>query len=298
MDLDTLCTQFYDYSLIMRGFSPATIRRYKTTITTLRRLGRIDHLEECTNKRLRDYFYRGRAERKWSVGTFATYHDTLAVFFQWCVEHGHLPANPIEGIEIPKRPKPLPRGLSRQDAQLLLEVVQNYPYRMEFERYRNHALLATILFAGLRRKEVLGLHVVDVNLEGRSIFVREGKGDKERVVPMGPGLIKALSTYADARRRANKTCPQFFTSLTRNTGLSFDGLRTIVRDMQRATGIKFSAHRLRHTFATLMLEGGTDIFSISKMLGHSDIKTTTIYLAASPEHLREQMTKHPLNWQH
>ena len=65
--------------------------------------------------------------------------------------------------------------------------------------------------------------------------------------------------------------------------------------MRKSSGIIFSVHKLRHTFATLMLEGGCDIYSLSKMMGHSDIKTTTIYLAASAEHLRSQMTKHPLN---
>ena len=65
--------------------------------------------------------------------------------------------------------------------------------------------------------------------------------------------------------------------------------------MRDASRLKFTIHKLRHTFATLMLEGGVDIYSLSKMMGHSDIKTTTIYLSASAEHLRSQMTKHPLN---
>lgn len=296
MDLDTLCTQFYDHSRHMRGLSLATIRRYKTTIITLRRLGHIDHIEQCTNDRVREFFYRGRVERKWSVGTFATYHDTLAVFFRWCVERGQLTASPIDGIEIPKKPRRLPRALKGQDAQRLLEVVRNYPYRIAFERDRNHAFLAMLLFTGLRRKEVLGLHVVDVDLVKRSVFVREGKGGKERIVPIGPELVSTLQAYVDARVRARKTCPEFFTSLTKDRGLSFDGLKTIVHGMNRATGIKFCVHQLRHTFATLMLEGGCDIFSISQMMGHSDIKTTTIYLAATPEHLREQVAKHPLAW--
>ena len=65
--------------------------------------------------------------------------------------------------------------------------------------------------------------------------------------------------------------------------------------MRDASRLKFTIHKLRHTFATLMLEGGVDIYSLSKMMGHSDIKTTTIYLSASAELLRSQMTKHPLN---
>jgi site-specific recombinase XerD len=73
-------------------------------------------------------------------------------------------------------------------------------------------------------------------------------------------------------------------------------LKLLVRLVREVAGLRFGVHQLRHTFATLMLEGGCDIFAISKMLGHSDIKTTTIYLAATAEHLRAQMAKHPLNY--
>ena len=71
-------------------------------------------------------------------------------------------------------------------------------------------------------------------------------------------------------------------------------MRRLVFLLRHVSGFKFTVHKLRHTFATLMLEGGCDIFSLSKMMGHSDIKTTTIYLSASIEHLRAQMVKHPM----
>jgi site-specific recombinase XerD len=97
------------------------------------------------------------------------------------------------------------------------------------------------------------------------------------------------------RRKAGKKCVQVFASVNRDAGLTVNGLRRVFAKLQRFTGIEFRPHVLRHTFATLMLEGGCDIFSLSKMMGHSDIKTTTIYLAASAQHLRAQMIKHPLN---
>jgi site-specific recombinase XerD len=97
------------------------------------------------------------------------------------------------------------------------------------------------------------------------------------------------------RKRFKRTCPEFFTSFIHNKGLSRDGLEHVVDKLKTASGMKFGLHQLRHTFATLMLEGGCDIFSLSKMMGHASIKTTTIYLAASAEHLRTQMFKHPLN---
>ncbi len=81
-------------------------------------------------------------------------------------------------------------------------------------------------------------------------------------------------------------------------GFTSSGLKRLVGQLKKASGLSFTIHKLRHTFATLMLEGGCDIFSLSKMMGHSDIKTTTIYLSATAEHLRSQITKHPLNSSH
>jgi len=127
------------------------------------------------------------------------------------------------------------------------------------------------------------------------LFVRQGKGNKDRVIPICDRLSETLVRYLIERQRLNKTCPEFFTSLNRNMGFTSIGLKRLVVKIKEVSGIQFSIHKLRHTFATLMLEGGCDIYSLSRMLGHSDIKTTTIYLAASAEHLRGQIMKHPLN---
>src|SRR6185503_17985036 len=138
--------------------------------------------------------------------------------------------------------------------------------------------------------------LADVDLEWQTIFVRRGKGAKDRLVPTGPTLPTILRTYLEERARLRKASSQLFMSLNRNRGLTEEGLKHLILRVRRATGLHVSAHILRHSFATLMLEGGSDIFSISKMMGHSDIKTTTIYLAATAEHLRAQATKHPLNY--
>jgi len=127
------------------------------------------------------------------------------------------------------------------------------------------------------------------------IFVRLGKGNKDRIIPMSFTLAQSLNRYLVERRKQQKTCPEFFTSSNRNIGFTSSGLKLLVNQLKKASGLEFTIHKLRHTFATLMLEGGCDIYSLSKMMGHSDIKTTTIYLSASAEHLRSQVVKHPLN---
>lgn len=202
--------------------------------------------------------------------------------------------NPMEQIEIPKLEKRLPTKLTKQEAFRILEVVLNYPYDNDFLRYRNHALFSTLLFAGLRKKELLSLRLADVDLENLTIFVHQGKGSKDRIVPINYTLAHSLKRYLEYRRKKGTTCPEFFTSLIRNSGFTDTGLKRLVVKIKEASKISFTIHKLRHTFATLMLEGGCDIYSLSKMMGHSDIKTTTIYLSASAEHLRTQINKHPL----
>jgi site-specific recombinase XerD len=295
MDIEILLKKFYDYSLFIKGYSKDTIKRYRQMIGFYCRFAHVEKISEVTEENVRALFLYGRTERGWGANTYILFHKSLIVFFRWCVENKYMASNPADAIEVPKVEKKLPPKLTKQEALKLLEVVYNYPYDYKFLRYRNHAIFSTFLFAGLRKKELLKLKYADVDIENLSIFVNQGKGNKDRIVPMSFTLAQSLKRYLDERKRLNKTCPEFFVSLNRNMGFTSIGLRNLVRKIKVTSKINFTIHKLRHTFATLMLEGGCDIFSLSKMMGHSDIKTTTIYLAASAEHLRSQMTKHPLN---
>lgn len=295
MKIKILAQQFYDYSQFIRGYSKDTIRRYRQVINFYCALAGIEEIEEVNNDNVRNLFFYGRTQRKWSANTFICYHKSLGVFFRWCIQEGKMKDNPTKDIEIPKLEKRLPPKLTKQEAMRLLEVVYNFPYKYHFLRYRNYAIFSTFLFAGLRKKELLKLKYTDVDLENLSIFINQGKGSKDRVVPICAKLADCLERYLKERKRLKRTCPEFFTSLNRNIGFTETGIKRLVESIKKASDIKFSIHKLRHTFATLMLEGGCDIYSLSRILGHNDIKTTTIYLAASAEHLRSQMTKHPLN---
>jgi len=295
MDIGILCEKFCDYSLSIRGQSKATIRRYRYVIGCFSRFTGILELDQITEDKVRALFYYGRTERKWSVNTFIVYHVTLLVFFRWCIKQGYMETNPICEIEKPRLEKKLPTKLTKQAAFRLLEIVDNYRWTDKFLRVRNHAIFSTFIFAGLRKQELLNLKYADVDIENLTIFVRQGKGNKDRIIPISYTLAQSLKKYSDERKRLNRTCPEFFTSLNRNHGYTSDSLKALVKQISDASGVKFSVHKLRHTFATLMLEGGCDVYSLSKMMGHSDIKTTTIYLSASVEHLRSQMTKHPMN---
>lgn len=295
MDIHILMDKFCDYSKYIRGRSEMTLRRYRQVMNFYTKTHDVKELEDVNIKNLRELFFNGRVNRKWSINTFINYHKSLSVFFQWCVKEGLMEKDPTCEIELPKLEKRLPPKLTKQEAMRLLEVVYNYPYFYKFLRHRNYAIFATFIFSGIRKRELLNLKVMDVDLDNYSIFVRQGKGNKDRVIPMSYKLAEILKKYLLERIRLKKTCPEFFTSLNRDCGFRDIGLKRLVEKIRKVSKIHFTVHKLRHTFATLMLEGGCDIYSLSRMMGHADIKTTTIYLAASAEHLRGQITKHPLN---
>lgn len=287
--------KFYDYALYEEGYSKQTVHRYKQTLSFYCKVAHITEIEEVSLENVRNLFYFGRTNRNWSDNTFLCYYKSLRVFFRWCINNGYLESNPTDHIKQPKLGTNLPKALRRQQAEQILEVVDNYPFNNSFLRYRNYAIFATFIFSGIRKEELLNLKCTDVDIENQTLFVRQGKGKKDRMVPMNYRLAEALERYHIARKKAFKTCPEFFTSYTYNMGFTYSGLKRLVVKMRKATGIYFGNHILRHTFATLMLEGGCDLYSLSEMLGHSDIKTTTIYLGLSVEHLRKQVLKHPLN---
>ncbi|MGB1283655.1 MAG: tyrosine-type recombinase/integrase [Polaribacter sp.] len=295
MNIELLLEDFCHYARYIRNVSPSTEKRYREKISYYAQASKITHISEVNSKNVQMFFVQGRAHKNWKTTTFRTYYMTLVVFFRWCIKQGHLQENPLEDFELPKLEKALPKKLKKQEALLLLEYAYNYPYTHKYLKYRNHAIFATFLFAGLRKSELLNLKLNDIDLENLTLFVRQGKGNKDRIIPISYTLAQSLHRYLVERKKSHKTCPEFFTSSNRNGGFTDSGLKRLTDKLKKASKLDFTIHKLRHTFATLMLEGGCDIFSLSKMMGHSDIKTTTIYLSATAEHLRSQVTKHPLN---
>ncbi len=293
-DFEILTQQFCEHQQFIKGYQPTTIKLYRLVLGMYREQAGITTLDAATNESVRSFFLDGRVRRKWSASTYIRYYANLVVFFRWCRQRGYVDTDLMAGIEVPKVPKSLPQKLTKQEAERLLEVIQNYPYRYPFLRHRNYAMFHMFVLAGLRKKELLQLRMVDVDLENLTLFVRRGKGAKDRIVPITLTLANSLRRYLHERQRARKTCPEFFASFNRNSGLTSEGIKLVVEQIKAASGIKFHIHKLRHTFATLMIEGGCDIYSLSRMMGHSDIRTTTVYLSATAEHLRAQVGKHPL----
>src|SRR5436309_10411095 len=176
MEIRVLVQRFCDEARQFKGFTEATIRRYRSVVEMFSARTNVQQIEAVDATAVRAWFFQGRTERHWSIETFRTYHKSLKVFFRWCGRYGWLQIDPLSDLAVPRLERRLPKGLTREEAMRLLEIANNYPWADPFVRYRNHGIVATFLFAGLRKSELLHLAYADVDLAGLSLFVRRGKG--------------------------------------------------------------------------------------------------------------------------
>lgn len=296
MTIQKLHEQFCEYQAVFKGYQRTTIHGYKDSLRVLLVFNPdIQSVEDIDEIEAQRFFYWGRREREWKPSTYITYHKRLKVFYDYLKVNGIVQNNPFENIDKPKIGHRLPKGLSKDQAKQILDSALHDSGTKLFTRMRNHALYAVFLFAGLRRSEVLNLMVKDVDLTNNRISIHSGKGNKDRFVPISHTLHNILSRYVSLRSENYKYSEYFFVSSNRDERLTENGLKHVQDDMVVLVGFKFHLHQLRHTFATLMLDGGCNIYTLSQILGHSDIKTTTIYLSTSSELLKSEIFKHPLN---
>lgn len=288
---------FCQNCLIMKGQSRHTIAGYRDTIKSFVKFTAATRLDEVTIPIVENWIARGTTEFQWSPVTSRGRIRYMFLFGKWLVVRKLLPLNPLEGIALPRIPKKIPPHLDVQQAEHLLRCVRNHWFGSRFASIRAYATIGTFAFTGIRKSELRNLELVDIELPKRLIAIRAGKGAKDRIVAIPPQLASILSDYLSERSRfvADRPSDSPFLFLGKKGGrLSDKTLRRMVDRARRISGVYFTPHLLRHTFATLMLEGGCDLFSLSRLMGHADIKTTAIYLSASVDLLREQSIKHPL----
>lgn len=278
---------------VLHRQSAKTISWYRQTFKSLTRFKEVKEAEELTPQLFKEWYFFGHG-LKWSPKTLANRVIGLSLFCDWLQKEGLLAKNPMDDLPRPRLPKRVPRHLSKQEAEYLIQVARNYPFEYEFERARAIAIIGMFIGTGIRREELRMLELRDVDLENFKVFIRSGKGNKDRLVPLPMNLVPSLRNYLKHRARLNRCNPYFWSSLRCDQIMGPRALKRLIFKLKQASGINFSAHKLRHTFAVLMLEGGCDIFSLSRMLGHSNIQTTTIYLTATVAHLKDQIQKHPL----
>lgn len=287
---------FCEYSRVFKGNAERTVKTYEFEIRAFIVHSGAENAAEINRRLIEDYILVGRRDRNWSAKTIRNRLISMRIFLDWCIKQGFATTNFAREIDIPRQPKKLPRHLPKDDVLTLLSWTKNYHYAFKFEQTRAVAIISLFVFTGIRRNELLCLEKSDINLAERRLLVRSGKGDKDRVIPLSHDLAVCLEDYINERNRLKRHCPYFLVSLRNDQRMGDKAIPRLVKKLREVSGIYFYPHMLRHSFATLMLEGGADIFAISKMMGHSDIKTTTIYLSATTAHLQAEIAKHPLNF--
>jgi site-specific recombinase XerD len=294
-DISQLHYRFCQHSLVFKGNTPRTIKWFESDFRWFQRFANLETIEQLTKSIIEDWIRHGKLEKGWSPKTIRLRLQSLSLFLNWCVQEEIIAENPCLRIPKPKIPKTIPKHLSLEKAQELLEWTRNYPFDYKFDRKRAIAIIATFLYTGIRKAELENLKMEDVDIENKTLYVRQGKCSKDRLIPLNTVLIEYMSQYLKDRKRMKKNCPYFFTSMRQDSKMGESVIKRLFDKIKKASKIDFYPHLLRHTFATLMLEGGCNLFALSQMMGHSDIKTTTIYLAATKSHLLDQIAKHPLD---
>jgi integrase/recombinase XerD len=221
-----------------------------------------------------------------SGATIARRIAALRSFFRHQVLLGACTDNPAAELELPKRRRKLPRTLSPGEAERLIDAARGTTPRA----LRDHALVELLYGAGLRVSEAVSLTKPDVDLQSRLVRCI-GKGNKERVVPIGRAAAEALRRYLsrgrpflDVRHR-----PEIFLN-ARGGALTRAGVFLVLRRLAEKAGLepeRVHPHLLRHSFATHLLEGGADLRSVQEMLGHADLSTTELYTHVSDRRRRE-----------
>jgi integrase/recombinase XerD len=276
------------------GYSPAYIERVcvysKECASYLDSIGIYDVREvtfSALSGYIREIYWKNSSRGKpYSLCTVATKIGSVRLFFRWLLSQNIILSNPALHVRYPKVDK-IPRTiLSLSEVQALL----SQPDLSTLKGIRDRAILELFYSTAIRRKELADLDMFDADVGEEVLFIRKGKGGKDRMVPLGRWASFYLQKYLERRKKIAKRENALFVNV-RGSGkrISCEMLNIIVREYAKRAGIekRVSCHILRHTCAVHMLEGGADVRSIQEFLGHRFIETTQVYLSVSREELKK-----------
>lgn len=251
-------------------------------------------LEAMTLPRLRA-FLRGVADLGFAPSSISRYLSALKSYSAWLAEEGHLALDPARVLKGPKQQRYKPSSLSHAEMDSLYDTLEAKAAASEPAALRDLCLIELLYGLGLRISEAIGLKLDHVNLPEAAVLV-QGKGGKQRLIPLGGKVAGSLRRYVEAWNGTGRTDTVLLNRFGRP--LSRMGAWKIVQRLCREADITtaVSPHTFRHTFATHLIEAGADLRSVQEMLGHTDISTTQIYTHLDQDYLREvHKSFHPRN---
>ena len=287
---------FQNYLKIERGLSKNSILNYTNDIKSLINFINEKKLnitpKECNNDIIKEFLYKTSPNVKSSSQSRRI--SGLKSFFNFLMFEKKIKISPIENIESPKIGRTLPETLSIKEIEMLIESIDlTHP-----QGPRNNAIIETLYGSGLRVSELINLKISDLYFDEDLILIN-GKGNKQRLVPMGNMSKKQIKIYISDHRKTKDIKYRDTLFLNRNgRDISRVMIFNIVNELARKNNIKkkISPHTFRHSFATHILENGADLRTIQQMMGHENITTTEIYMHLDSKHLLAELEKfHPRN---
>ena len=285
-----LIDQFIDFYWLSTGASKNTLAAYRSDLKIFNKWLAGKSFISVHSKHIQDYFFN-RQKNNISSSSQARILTCLHSFYQYLLANQIIKNDPTELLSQPKLEKKLPVFLNIQEVEKLLEA----PSSSSLFGQRDRAMLELLYSCGLRVSELINLSYHNINLKEEFIRIH-GKGNKERVLPMGEMAIDYLMKYETNARPMllkNGQSDSYFLS-NRGSAMSRQNFFYIIKAYANQVGIDkpLSPHSLRHAFATHLVQKGADLRSVQLMLGHSDISSTQLYTHIQNAQLKAQHAKH------
>jgi site-specific recombinase XerD len=283
---DLLLDGFLDTMEFERHASPRTLLNYRHALNTFKEIAKPPAWKKCTADDFRRFLFqlmKSGAAR----ATVRLHFAALRTFYKWLSERHGLARNPLKEVQLPKLERKLPTVLTIAQMDELLTAPLRAPLEKQAPAWtatRDAAILELFYSSGLRLSELVGLDVSSIDPFSESVRVF-GKGRKERIVPVGAPALEAIQKY---RAAASVSSGPLFISKRRGR-ISAVAVGNLLKKYLRQTSIpiSISPHKLRHSFATHMLDAGADLRGVQALLGHASISTTQIYTHVTMERLKK-----------
>jgi tyrosine recombinase XerC len=299
-DIEKAKKEFLLYLENVRNYSKNTVKSYDDALSSFTAFLKVRKLSvnppfEYSRSDMRDYLIDLKQRKKLKDTTIAHRVFVLRSFFKFLQRKGKTEANPASFLVSPKRRKSLPSFLTTHQMEELLKL----PSKEDVWGLRDSSILELFYSTGMRLSELADLKLSSIDFDRELIRVW-GKGDKERIIPVGEEALSALKSYLDKRNSdlKDQTIADSEVLFLNHSGKKLTS-RSIARIVKKhaqkvSEDKKTSPHKLRHTFATHLLDSGMDIMGVKDLLGHSNLSTTQIYTHVTTERLKKVYKKaHP-----
>lgn len=291
--LDEKIKEFLKELKLIKRYSENTIKSYNNDLLEFNDYViklEIKNLSELTNKKYSKKYLYFLSKKEYSASSIARKLSGIRSFFNYLLNIGIVNVNPFKGIHNPKQKKALPEIITIDSYDKIVKYI-NETFKNSYERILSLTIFELLYGCSLRVSEVCSLRINDIDFSSGNLKVT-GKGDKERIIPIGEKSKKTLLEYSKVR---NSTLESFIILPTKKQCYSKYVYLLVNRVLKNITDLKKkSPHILRHSSATHMLDNGADLLAVKEILGHENLSTTQIYTQVSVEKLKKiHKSSHP-----